>query len=262
MLPLLREQNAMEKTQLIIEINEARMSAFRLENGTLTSLASTVCANRTDAGYKQTLQELIAQCGHTDLFDSFSCSYSTPKCTLVPMSLFGESKPELLLGLTVHEEVPRGETDYNRLPEWNIVNVYHMPLWIKSALIVKLPRIVIQHELTHVLRHLNTGSAVPLRAHIILQETHFCCVIRKDGNIIHASYQAYQTPEDVLYHLLYCYQSAEIETKGELFLHASTTALAEKTAEVKTLAEKIALLKPQIITVHLQEHLTFQKLCV
>jgi hypothetical protein len=252
----------MEKTQLIIEINEVRMSAFRLQSGKLTALASANCTNRTDTGYKQTLQDLLAQCGSLDAFDAFSCAYSTPKCTLVPMSLFSESKPEVLLGLTVHQDIPRGETDYNRLPEWGIVNVYHMPLWIKSALIVKIPRIVIQHEMTHVLRYLNTGSAVPLRTHIIVQENHFCCVVRKGGAIVHASYQAYQTPEDVLYHLLYCYQHEEITSKGEIFLHASTEALAEVTKKLRSLAEKIELFKVQTMTLHLQEHLKFQLLCV
>jgi len=252
----------MEKTQLIIEINEARMSAHKLDNGTLELLAGSVCTNRTDAGYKQTLQDLIAQCGNTDSFDTFSCSWSDHRTTLVPMSLFGESKPELLLGLTVHQEIPKGETDYNRLPEWNIVNVYYMPLWIKSALIVKIPRIVIQHELTHLLRFLNTGSTIPLRAHVIMQETHFCCVIRKDGQIVHASYQSYQTPEDVLYHLLYCYKHAGIASKGELFLHAATDSIFSKTEQLKTLAGKLDTFNHQTITVHLQEHLKFQTLCV
>lgn len=252
----------MEKTQLVLEINAQRMSAFRLKDQVVSPIAAMTCTNRSDHGYKQTLQELVAACGNPDDYDAFSCSYSHEQATLVPMLLFGESKPELILNLTTHTDIPKDETDYNRLPEWNIVNVYRLPMWIKSALIMKIPRVVIQHELTHVLRFLNTGSTIPLRTHIVLQEGHFCMVVRKDGQIAHASYQSYQSAEDVLYHLLYTYQQLNITTKGELFLQTSTEALRAIAEQVKTLAASIALLQPQIITTHLQDHLKFQSLCV
>jgi hypothetical protein len=252
----------MEKTQLVLEINSVRMSAYRLQHGLLNPVASRSCTNKSDNGYKETLKELVAACGNTDLYDSFSCSYSQEQATLVPMMLFGESKPELILNMTAHQPVPKDEIDYNRLPEWNIVNVYRMPGWIKSALIVKIPRVVIQHELTHVLRFLNTGSTIPLRAQVILQEGHFCLVVRKDGQIAHASYQSYQSAEDLLYHLLYTYQQLEISSRGEIFLHTSTEELRTIAEQVKTLASSVALFQSQTITTHLGEHLKFQALCV
>jgi hypothetical protein len=254
--------NNMDKNQLAIEINGERMSAFRLSGGTAEPVASMTCANKSDSGYKQTLQELLAACGNPDNYDSFSCSYSREQCTLVPMMLFGESKPELILNLTAHLPIPKEETDYNRLPEWSIVNVYRIPMWVKSALIVKIPRVVIQHELSHVLRYLNTGSTIPLRTHVILQESHFCMVARKDGQIAHASYQSYQSAEDVLYHLLYAYQKLGITTKGEIFLHASSEELRTVAGNVKTLAASIEQLRVQTITTHLYEHIQFQTLCV
>lgn len=252
----------MNKKQLIIEITDSRMAAFASEAGKATLLAERMCVNKSDEGYKHTLRDLVDACGDLNAFEAFSCSFSDPKSTLVPMALFAESSPEALLGLTLHQPIPKGETDYNRLPEWNIVNVYYLPNWVKSALILKIPRVVIQHELTHLLRHLNTGSAVPLRTFFILQENHFCCMIRKDGQIVHASYQSYQTAEDVLYHLLYCFQHGEIAAKGEIFLHASTETALEKARQVTQLAANVELLKQQKITVHLQEHLLFQELCV
>lgn len=252
----------MEKTQLVLEINAQRMSAFRLVDREISPILSLACTNKSDHGYKQTLQELVAACGNPDDYTAFSCSYSQEQSTLVPMLLFGESKPELLLNLTTHHEISKEETDYNRLPEWNIVNVYRMPMWIKSALIIKIPRVVIQHELTHVLRFLNTGSTIPLRTQIVLQEGHFCMVVRKDGQIAHASYQSYQSAEDILYHLLYTYQQQDITAKGEIFLQAGTDELQAIAEQVKTLAASVALLQPQTITTHLHEHLKFQSLCV
>lgn len=252
----------MNRKQLIIEITESRMAAFVSSDGTLAPLAERICTNRSDEGYKQTLRDLVDDCGDLNGFEAYSCSFSDPKCTLVPMSLFSESTPEALLGLTVQEQLPKGETDYNRLPEWNIVNVYYLPSWVKSVLILKAPRIVIQHELTHLLRFLNTGSSVPLRTHFILQENHFCCVVRKDGQIVHASYQGYQTAEDVLYHLLYCFQHEEITVKGEIFIHASTEQQLEKAKQLSELAGSVQSLQQQKITTHFREHLLFQELCV
>jgi len=252
----------MDKTQLVLEINASRMSAFRLADGSAMPIASLNCTNKSDTGYKETLQELIAACGNPDHYETFSCSYSGEQATLVPMLLFGESKPELILNLTSHSEIPREETDYNRLPEWNIVNVYRMPMWVKSALILRIPRVVIQHELTHVLRFLNTGSTIPLRTHVLLQEGHFCIVVRKDGQIAHSSYQTYQSAEDLLYHLLYTYQQLDIATKGEIFLHSATEELQATAQKVQELAKSVALFEQQTITTPLREHLKFQSLCV
>lgn len=252
----------MDKNQLAIEINPQRMSAFEVKGERTTLVATRVCTSKTDAGYKETLQELIADCGNTDRFEHFSCSYSQVQSTLVPMLLFGESTPENILNLTSHQHVSKDEIDYNRLPEWNMVNVYRMPMWVKSALIIKLPRIVIQHELSHVLRFLNTGSTIPQRSQLILQEEHFCLVVRKDGQIVHASYQVYQSAEDVLYHLLYTYQQLDISAKGELFLQSGTEALHAIAEDVAKLAKKIAQFDAITITASLNEHLKFQSLCV
>lgn len=252
----------MEKKQLAIEINSSRMSAFLVTPGTTVHLHTRTCTGKSESGYRETLHELIAACGNADDFDAFSCSYSDEQHTLVPMMLFGESNPHTLLNLTVHQPVPKEETDYNRVPEWSIVTVYRIPMWVKSGLIVRMPRVVIQHELTHVLRYFNTGSSIPLRTQVILHEHHFCMVVRKDGNIAHASYQAYQSAEDVLYHLLYTFQQLEISTKGEIALHASTQALFETGERIVQLAGNTDRFNQQQMTVHFQEHIQYQTLCV
>lgn len=252
----------MDKTQLAIEINSARMSAFRINGAAISLIESQTCVNKSDLGYKETLKELLVACGNMDQFDAFSCSYSQEQSTLVPMLLFGESKPEALLNFTSYQDIPSNEIDYNRLPEWNMVNVYRMPMWIKSALVIKIPRVVIQHELSHVLRFLTTGSTIPQRSQLILQEGHFCLVVRKDGNIAHASYQSYQSAEDILYHLLYTYQQLAITAKGELFVQAGTEALKTTADAIQQLIKTIPQFQPITVTTHLHEHLKFQTLCV
>lgn len=252
----------MDKTQLAIEITEDSMSAFEL-NGSTTTLLSTInCTVKTDSGYKQTLQDVLAACGNLDRFSTYSCSWSHPQSTLVPMLLFASSTPQDILNFTCHTEIPKDEIDYNRIPEWSIVNVYRIPMWIKSALIIKIPRVVIQHEMTHVLRQLNTGSTIPQRSVLILQENHFSLVVRKNGQIAHASYQVYQTPEDVLYHVLYTYKQLELQSKGELFVHSRHDKSFETAEKLQQLASGIKELSEITFTVHRYDHLQFQTLCV
>jgi len=261
-LPLHRQVADMDKTQLAIEINSTRMSAFRINGTSISLIESQNCVNKSDLGYKETLKELLTACGNMDQFEAFSCSYSQEQSTLVPMLLFGESKPDALLNFTSHQAIPHDEIDYNRLPEWNMVNVFRLPMWIKSALVIKIPRIVIQHELSHVLRFLTTGSTIPQRSQLILQEGHFCLVVRKDGVIAHGSYQSYQSAEDILYHILYTYQQLAITTKGELFIQAGTVALKTTADEIQQLMQPIPIFQPITVTTHLHEHIKFQTLCV
>lgn len=131
--------------QLILELTENRFSAFSLKGEQSEQLAEIVCMQRNTLSYKENLVELITKIGDLDRFDEFTCSYSSPYFSMVPASLFAASNPEELLQFTVAEPLPKGETDYNRLPEWNMVVLYHMPLWVKTVLFPKVPRIMIQH---------------------------------------------------------------------------------------------------------------------
>lgn len=240
------------------------MSAFQWDGTKVSLLKTEICANKTDHGYKQTLQSLLEQLGSMDRFEHFSCSYVNAEFTLIPALLFSTAKAESLLQFSVSKDLPKGETDYSRLPEWNMVVIYHLPLWIKSVLIMKIPRIVIQHELAHVLRHLHTGSTIPLRSHIIVQEELFSIVIRKDGNIVHTSIQEYQSAEDIVYQLLICYQRLNIQDKSEIYLHGSTTQIndiLQKTIEIAGMIESFGHHRFHA-TSETFEHLQFQTLCV
>lgn len=238
------------------------MSAYKRVDQDISTIASVQCTVKTEIGYKESLVELLTQVDNLNQFDQCSCSFAGPYFTLVPSALFASSKPDELLQFTVEHTVPKGETDYNRLPEWNLVVVYQMPLWVKSALIVKMPRIVIQHELAHVLRHLNTGSTIPLKTQVILQENTFSMVIRKDGLIAHASVQEYQNAEDVLYHLMICYKRLAISSKSQIALSSSTTEALTTAEKIIELSKKIQDFNQHTFQSTSNSHLQFQTLCV
>lgn len=252
----------MSQLQLILEITATKMAAFEWNGSVLTELVKENCSIKTDVGYKQTLSILMDRIGNLDRFENYSCAYFSQDFTLVPMSLFSASKPETLLQFTVDRAISKGEVDYNRLPEWNNVIIYELPLWIKSVLIMRIPRVVIQHEIAHILRFLNTGSTIPTRAHVVLHDQHFSFVLRQNGTIMHASVQEYQNAEDVIYQLLITLQRLSITDKCEFTLHTTSSENMLIANSVLSLTKQMQDFSQHTLVMTENNHLQFQKLCV
>lgn len=248
--------------QLILELTENRFSAFSLNGEQCKQLAEIVCTQRNALAYKENLVELITKIGDLDRFDEFTCSYSSPYFSMVPASLFAASNPEELLQFTVADPLPKGETDYNRLPEWNMVVLYLMPLWVKTVLFPKVPRIMIQHEMSHVLRYMNSGSTFGGKTVIVIQEDHFSCMVRNNGQIAHASVQEFQEPQDIAYHVLNTLQKVELTGTHEIIISATTEKQAQKGQELVDLFKRIAFFSGHRFHYKHQFHLQFQALCV
>ena len=251
-----------EFVQLILEITQQNIAAFQLAGNEIQLLEKAACTKRTDAGYKEVLTQVIEKIGNLDRFENFSCSYFGQEFCLVPNSLFAASDPETLLQYSVHKNISKSDVDYNRLPEWSSVIVYRLPMWVKSVLILKAPRIVIQHELSHVLRYLTTASLIPLRSHLVIHEEQFSLVVRKEGNIVHTSIQEYQNEDDIVYHLATVFTQLQIETKNELFVHGTGDAVENIQQKLETQLKRIKLFEPVKIEIQTSNHLQFQTLCV
>ncbi|WP_341903639.1 DUF3822 family protein [Fluviicola taffensis] len=248
--------------QLIIEITQQSIAAFQLTGNEIQLLEKVNCTKRTDVGYKEVLTQVIEKIGNLDRFENFSCSYFAQEFCLVPNSLFSASTPETLLQYTVHKPISKSDVDYNRLPDWSSVIIYQLPMWVKSVLILKAPRIVIQHEIAHILRHLTTGSLIPLRSHLVIHEEQFSFVVRKDGNIAHTSIQEYQSEEDIVYHLATVFTQLKIESKNELYIHGTGEQVEGIQKRLETHLKKIKLFEQSKIEIQVSNHLQYQTLCV
>jgi hypothetical protein len=111
--------------------------------------------DKKDHSYKEQLEDFIAECGLKNQdFDEQTISWSTIRSTLVPANIFGESNPVKIYRLCFGDETPKDHIDYNRIPEQGIVNLFEIPLWVKSFFVIKYPRSIIQHEGSHVIRGL------------------------------------------------------------------------------------------------------------
>lgn len=248
--------------QLILELTEQRFSAFSLNGEQLEQLTDISCVQRNAAAYKENLLMLLTQIGDLDRFEEFTCAYSSPYFSIVPASLFAASNPEELLQFTIADPLPKGETDYNRLPEWSMVVLYHMPLWVKTVLFPKMPRIMIQHEMAHVLRYMNSGSTFGGKTVVVIQEDHFACMVRNSGQIAHASVQEFQESQDIAYHLLNTLQKIALTGSQEIIISASTEKNVQKGRELMDMLKRIEFFSGHPIHLKYQFHLQFQALCV
>lgn len=248
--------------QLLVEITADTLTASSWNDSELSFLGSVTCTKKTDLGYKEALNELLNQIGDFDRFENFSCSYFSPVCTLVPNALFSVSKPEEILQFSFQNEIPKSDVEYNRIPEWNMVVIYALPLWIKSVLILKTPRIVIQHEWAHALRLLAGGSTIPTKSVIIAHENSFTLLIRMNGQILHASVQEYQTAEDILYHVTNAFQQLGVQGKNDILLHFQNESVASQLNTLADLIKKINVFNESKLKTGVQTHLQMQTLCV
>lgn len=153
-----------------------------------------------------------------DDFDEITLSFATSRSTLVPNNVFDESGPRDLFKICFGQSVEDSEIDYNRISEHAVINLYHIPTWIKSFFVIKYPRIVIQHEGTHLIRKA-LQQGFKLKVYALIHEDHFQMSIIKHNEIQYYSSFDYQSDEDILYHLLFVLQQKELtHESGEVLL--------------------------------------------
>lgn len=163
--------------------------------------------DKTDNAAKNQLDRFLIDSNllhHT--FDEYLVSWSTKQTTLVPTNVFTETSAANVFKLCFGDEIPSGDVDYNRISEIGLVNVFHIPLWVKSFFVMKFPRAIIQHEATHVLRGIFAANTFKLRTVIVVYQTYFLCCIVKENKLQFYSIFEFQQVEDIVYHLMFTFQ--------------------------------------------------------
>jgi hypothetical protein len=254
----------MKLRQLAIELSEEAIRCSTIDEGDITDSFYVSFKEKTDHKYRDQLDHFFTT---NDLYnkeyDEYSLSWFTPVTTLLPNNVFSESKPEDVLRLCFSQEVASDEVDYNRLPEIAAVNIYAMPMWVKSFFVMKFPRVVMQHEGSHLLRGIFSGSTHKLNCCITLHDESFNLIIAKDNGVQFYSHFDYQSAEDVVYHFLFAMQQKEfLHESGAITLFEGIGCkanlahdLIEKFKLIKDLQRFVVEHKPQLLQ-------KYQTLCV
>lgn len=197
-----------------------------------------------------------------DEFDEVTLSLSEKRSTLVPNNVFAESDPYSIFRLCFGKNTSKEEIDYNRISEIGIVNVFEMPVWVKSYFVIKFPRIVMQHEGTHILRKALHSNAFKLKATAVIYENYFQLSIVKHNQLEFYSFFDVQSAEDVIYHLFFVLQQKELVEKGSIELVKGISGTDSLISEVESGLKKIKDLSQT--TVHISPDMVSkaQLLCV
>lgn len=220
--------------------------------------------DRKDYRYKEQLTEFLIESGLKELeYDECVVSWSSFRSTLIPANVFGESKPEHLFRLCYGNDIPASEIDYNRIPEQGVVNLYEIPLWVKSFFVIKYPRSIIQHEGSHMIRGIFSEPSFKLRSTIIVYQNYFLMSIVKENKLQFYSMFEFQTTDDIVYHLMFTLQQKEfIQENSTIQLYSGVGSSSELENELSQKLKSLPDMKNNSILILNDFIINSQKLCV
>lgn len=252
----------MSKTHLAIDINTSAVRFVKLTGDFIVQEKAFIFGDKQDYRYKQQLEEFWKETDwkETD-FDDISLSWSEKQTTLVPVNVFNESDKDTIFSLSFGKQAQNGEIDYNRIPVQGLINVFSIPLWLKSFFVIRFPRIVIQHEGTHLIRGVFSGQTFKLKTKLIVHESHFLMLIVKENELKFYSSFEWSSIEDIIYYYSFAIQQLGFsEQLNEVEIHTGSGSQADWN-ELKKALETIHSSK---LSVQISNHLVekYQQLCV
>lgn len=206
-------------SHLAIDFSGQHVHFSILRNGSVLNSFETTLNSSKERENKESLDHFVRNTSSlNEDFDDVTLSFSTSRSTLVPNNIFDQSGPKELFKLCFGKDTDDSEIDYNRISEHSVINLYQIPNWVKSFFVIKYPRIVIQHEGTHMIRQA-LQQGFKLKVYAIVHKEHFQLSIIKHNEIQYYSAFEYQSYEDLIYHLLFVLQQKELtQEKGEILL--------------------------------------------
>ena len=248
---------------LSVELSEVAVRFTTSMNGVVNHHAF-LFKDKKDHSYKKQLEDFIAECGLRNLdFDEQTISWITIRSTLVPANIFGESNPEKIYRLCFGDETPKDHIDYNRIPEQGIVNLFEIPLWVKSFFVIKYPRSIIQHEGSHVIRGLFSEPSFKLKTTLVIYNDFFLMCIAKENKLQFYTVFDYHFIDDIVYHLMFTLQQKEyLKENGAIQICPGVGSSAEQISELQQKLQSLQDLKNATITVNTDFITNSQKLCV
>lgn len=141
-------------------------------------------------------------------YGSYVATAAGKRNTLVPVDIFNYSKAEDIFKLNY--PAPFDNLDYNRIPELGMVNIYELPVWIKSLFVIKFPRIKITHPATVLLKGVFDEDAWRQRIHLYIEKDSFYLLITAKNKLEYFNRFDMTNFADLIYHILFVLEQKEI----------------------------------------------------
>lgn len=249
--------------QLIVHLDRNSVRFQRLVDEVVEQDFLFHFTDKTDFGYKDQLDAFLLKTDFRTLdWDEYSLSWFSEKSTLLPYNLFGITDTTKAFQLSFGNRIEENDIDFNRIPEYTVVNIFEIPLWVKSFFISRFPRMTIQHAGSHAIRGVFSKGSFSLKLIILPFKEHFLLMAAKNNELQFYNIFDFQSHEDILYHTAHLIQ--QLNLKGEKGKATICTTIEEidLMEPLSKVWSKIDLLKtieleenPQLIT-------EFQTLCV
>ena len=119
---------------LVVHIDREAVRFQRLVDNEITEDHTFIFKDKTDFGYKDQLDVFLTKTDFRSMdWDEYSLSWFSEKSTLLPYSIFGTTDTTAAFRLSFGNSVQENDIDFNRIPEHMVVNLYEIPLWVKSV---------------------------------------------------------------------------------------------------------------------------------
>ena len=223
----------MKSNQLTIQLSESKSNFVSLAKDIVINESSVSFQDEPNSRKSEILKKhfLLNDYLNQD-FDEVTLSWSNKRSTLVPNSIFSETKPNEIFNLCFGGKSTKYDIDYNRIYQLNLVNIYEIPSWIKHFFIMKFPKIIIQHEGSHIIRQNIFENILDVKVNIIIHDKYFQLIIIANNNLEFYSSFEYQNHQDIIYYLMFTLKQKQMMSKnGQLYLIDSSSNSDNKIIE-------------------------------
>lgn len=254
----------MNGRHLAIEISANAVRFVSVRNDVVLHRLNESITGKTDLECKESLKSIFDNHSFLkDEFEEITVAWCVDRSSLVPNAIFNESTPVDIFQLCFGKDSVKQEIDYNRISELSVINVYEIPMWVKSFFVIKYPRVIIQHAGTHAVRMALSQNAFYLKATVVCFESYVRLIIVKHNALEFYSSFSYQSAEDIIYHLNFAFQQKEFTNdKGTIELVSSIGSDSKLIDSVEEGLVKISELKKMKL-IKDEDHLAkSQALCV
>lgn len=215
----------MTQSVLSLEIGDRHFGfAITDETGTILHLLAYYTAEEMDMDSLSSIYADNYELGRP--FYTVQVSYDHARNVLVPMQYFNADASLTILD-TVHGKNGQSSVISEAVNEWQLYNVYAVPVNVKEWVNRKFPVAVYRHHFTLGIKSIPAGPADRLLVDIHTDEFSFIAI--KDNKLLIAQTHSYSSPEDICYFLLKtCHQFSLSQEQVQL----TVSGLIEKESQL------------------------------
>lgn len=200
---------------LLFEVSDSHFSVNYLSNNQLINSWNLDLSTKSELLKKDFISDFVIKEGITLLtYTNALVVWSSKNVVLVPSSLFDHSDFDTLFELNFGKDFSKKDTDYNRNHLLGTVNLFTIPLWLKSLFVMKFPGSKIIHETSATLNYLaSKNTATKFHGVLSLTDSYFDFVVFEYDKPIIFLQNSFNEVEDVIYHVTFSMQKSELLVK-------------------------------------------------